>query len=70
MSKSWGNVVDPEPLIERYGADTVRLFVLFASPPEHTLEWSDSGVEGLFEISQAILAIRLPAPGLRVCRRR
>ena len=46
MSKSWGNVVDPEPLIERYGADTVRLFVLFASPPEHTLEWSDSGVEG------------------------
>ena len=46
MSKSHGNVVDPEPLIERYGADTVRLFVLFASPPEHTLEWSDSGVEG------------------------
>ena len=46
MSKSWGNVVDPEPLIERYGADTVRLFMLFASPPEHTLEWSDSGVEG------------------------
>ena len=46
MSKSWGNVVDPDPLIERYGADTVRLFMLFASPPEHTLEWSDSGVEG------------------------
>ncbi len=46
MSKSRGNVVDPEPLIKRYGADTVRLFVLFASPPEHTLEWSDSGVEG------------------------
>ena len=46
MSKSMGNVVDPEPLIEHYGADTVRLFMLFASPPEHTLEWSDSGVEG------------------------
>ena len=46
MSKSRGNTVDPAPLIERYGADTVRLFVLFASPPEHTLEWSDSGVEG------------------------
>ena len=46
MSKSRGNTVDPEPLIERYGADTVRLFVLFAAPPEHALEWSDSGVEG------------------------
>ena len=48
MSKSRGNVVDPEPLIDRYGADTVRLFVLFAAPPEHTLEWSDSGVEGCY----------------------
>ena len=46
MSKSFGNTVDPAPLIERYGADTVRLFVLFAAPPEHTLEWSDRGVEG------------------------
>ena len=46
MSKSLGNTVDPAPLIERYGADTVRLFVLFASPPEHTLEWSEQGVEG------------------------
>ena len=46
MSKSLGNVVDPKPMIERYGADTVRLFMLFAAPPEHTLEWSEHGVEG------------------------
>ncbi len=46
MSKSKGNVVDPQDLIERYGADTVRLFVMFAAPPEQSLEWSDSGVEG------------------------
>ncbi len=46
MSKSKGNTVDPEPLINRYGADTVRLFIIFASPPEQNLEWSDSGVEG------------------------
>lgn len=46
MSKSKGNVVDPQPLIERYGADTVRLFTMFAAPPEQSLEWSDSGVEG------------------------
>ncbi|UCG22447.1 MAG: leucine--tRNA ligase [Deltaproteobacteria bacterium] len=46
MSKSKGNVVDPGDLIERFGADTVRLFCLFASPPEKDLEWSDRGVEG------------------------
>ncbi len=46
MSKSKGNVVDPGKLIDSYGADTVRLFSLFASPPEQSLEWSDAGVEG------------------------
>ncbi len=48
MSKSKGNTVDPQSLIERYGADTVRVFIMFASPPEQSLEWSDSGVEGAF----------------------
>ena len=46
MSKSKGNTVDPQALIERYGADTVRLFSLFAAPPEQSLEWSEDGVEG------------------------
>lgn len=46
MSKSKGNVVDPQTLIAEYGADTVRLFMMFAAPPEQSLEWSDSGVEG------------------------
>lgn len=46
MSKSVGNVVDPNHLIDTYGADTARLFVLFAAPPEQSLEWSDAGVEG------------------------
>ncbi len=46
MSKSKNNGVDPQDLIQRYGADTARLFVMFASPPEQTLEWNDAGVEG------------------------
>ncbi|AKH70814.1 leucyl-tRNA synthetase [Spongiibacter sp. IMCC21906] len=46
MSKSKGNTVDPQSLIEQYGADTVRLFIMFAAPPEQSLEWSDSAVEG------------------------
>jgi leucyl-tRNA synthetase len=46
MSKSKGNTVEPATLIEQYGADTVRLFTMFAAPPNQSLEWSDSGVEG------------------------
>ena len=48
MSKSIGNVVTPAEIIEKYGADTARLFILFAAPPEKELDWSDAGVEGSF----------------------
>jgi leucyl-tRNA synthetase len=48
MSKSKGNVVDPNAMIGKYGADATRLFILFASPPEKDLEWSDAGIEGAF----------------------
>ena len=46
MSKSYGNVVDPDYIIDRFGADTARLFMLFTAPPEKELEWNDAGVEG------------------------
>ena len=46
MSKSKGNTVDPQPYIDKYGADTVRLYMMFTSPPEQSLEWSESSVEG------------------------
>jgi len=49
MSKSKGNTVDPKKLIDKYGADTVRLFIIFAAPVENSLEWSDHGVEGSFK---------------------
>jgi leucyl-tRNA synthetase len=48
MSKSKGNTVDPDELVQRYGADTARLFTLFAAPPQKELEWNDSGVEGAY----------------------
>ena len=48
MSKSKNNGVDPQTLVEKYGADTARLFMMFASPPEQSLEWSDEGVQGQF----------------------
>ena len=48
MSKNKGNVVDPQELIGKYGADTVRLFMMFAAPPEQALEWSDEGVQGCY----------------------
>jgi leucyl-tRNA synthetase len=73
MSKSKGNVVDPNALIERYGADTARLFSLFAAPPEKDLDWSDQGVDGsfrflnrvwrlVFEVLPAIKGAGAPVP--------
>jgi len=57
MSKSKGNVVDPDYLINKYGADTVRLFCLFAAPPEKDLEWSDQGVEGAHRFLKRVWAV-------------
>ena len=70
MSKSKGNTVDPQQLIDKYGADTVRLFVMFAAPPEQSLEWSDSGVEGAYRFlkrlwKQVVTHIVQPTPTLK-----
>ncbi|MDP1981720.1 MAG: leucine--tRNA ligase [Sulfuritalea sp.] len=56
MSKSKRNGVDPQSLIDEFGADTARFFMMFASPPEQTLEWSDSGVEGAFRFLRRVWA--------------
>ena len=77
MSKSKGNVVSPEDIVARYGADTARLFILFAAPPERDLEWSDQGVEGSYRFLNRVwrllaavagemnggLAAKSPSPG-------
>ncbi len=57
MSKSKNNGVDPQSIIDRYGADTVRLFTMFAAPPEQTLEWSDEGVQGAFRFLRRLWSI-------------
>lgn len=57
MSKSLGNVVSPEEIVEKFGADTARLFILFASPPEKDLEWSDQGVEGCYKFINRVWRI-------------
>ena len=59
MSKSKNNGVDPQDLIEKYGADTARLYTMFTAPPEATLEWNDAAVEGSY---------RFPAPRLELRR--
>ena len=69
MSKSKGNVIDPDGVIERYGADTLRLFILFAAPPEDQLEWQGSAIEGVarflnrtWELAQEVIARRPEGP--------
>jgi leucyl-tRNA synthetase len=57
MSKSKGNTVDPQALVEEYGADTARLFMMFAAPPEQSLEWNDAGVEGAFRFLKRVWAL-------------
>lgn len=57
MSKSKGNVVSPEDMIEKYGADATRLFILFAAPPEKDLEWSDQGVQGAYRFVKRLYRI-------------
>ncbi|KUM41848.1 leucine--tRNA ligase [Pseudomonas sp. EpS/L25] len=71
MSKSKNNGVDPQAMIDQYGADTCRLFMMFASPPDMSLEWSDSGVEGasrflrrVWRLAQAHVARGLPSTGV------
>jgi len=72
MSKSKGNTVDPQSLIDRYGADTVRLFTMQAAPPEQSLEWSDSAVEGAYRFLKRLwkrvseqVVVAGPAPALQ-----
>ena len=63
MSKSKNNGVDPQDLIEKYGADTARLYTMFTAPPEATLEWNDAAVEGSYRFLRRVwnFAARLPA---------
>ena len=63
MSKSKGNTVDPQALIDEYGADTARLFILFAAPPEQSLDWSDDGVKGCARFLNRLWAAASDLPG-------
>ena len=64
MSKSKNNGVDPQTLIDRYGADTVRLYTMFTAPPEQSLEWSDEGVEGAHRFMKRLWALGVKLSGL------
>jgi len=64
MSKSKNNGVDPESLITRYGADTVRLYTMFTSPPDQSLEWNDEGVEGAYRFLKRLWTLATGAPGI------
>lgn len=64
MSKSLGNVVSPETIIQKYGADTARLFILFAAPPERELDWSDEGVEGSFRFLNRVYRLVFELSGI------
>ncbi|MEY2668418.1 MAG: hypothetical protein RJA59_1056 [Pseudomonadota bacterium] len=57
MSKRWGNVVQPGPIVDRFGADTMRMFMLFAAPPEKDIDWSDEQVEGMFRFLSRVWRI-------------
>ena len=70
MGKTERNGVDPQDLIDRYGADTARLFVMFAAPPEQTLDWNNAGVEGANRFLQAALEVRRAGTPTRSTRRR
>jgi len=63
MSKSKGNIVDPDAIVAKYGADVARLFILFAAPPEKDLEWSDRGVEGMWRFAQRVFRLAQAAAG-------
>lgn len=64
MSKSKGNTVDPQALLQQYGADSLRIFVTFTAPPEQSLEWSDSGFEGCFRFLKRLWAFAMERLGI------
>jgi len=66
MSKSKGNIVDPDGIIKKYGADTLRLYILFAGPPEAEMEWSDQGIEGSFRFLNRVWRLVEHVKGLKV----
>ena len=57
MSKSKGNTIDPDDIIKKYGADTIRLYIIFTAPPEQSLEWSDSSIEGAFKFLKRLWSL-------------